>query len=156
MYKKIFLGICLFSLHLIAGDISVNHAYVRAVPPNLQNSASFMKIINSSDKVVYLERATSSLAKKLEFHEHIMNNNMMKMQEVTQIEITANGSVELAPGGYHIMLLGLNRTIKNGDRVQSIKLYFSNKEVIELNDIPILSVMNGMKMNTTPMKKTQN
>jgi periplasmic copper chaperone A len=156
MYKKILLAMYLCSFHLIAGDILVEDAYVRAVPPSLQNSASFMNIINNSNKVIYLEKAESSLAKKLEFHEHIMNNNMMKMQELAQIKIPANGSVKLAPGGYHIMLLGLNQPIKNGDIVQSIKLYFSNEEVVELNDIPILSVMNGMKMNKTPMKKMEN
>ena len=131
----------------MAGDISVNDAYVQAVPPNLPNSASFMKIMNHSDNVVYLQRADSTLAKNLELHEHTMDNGMMKMQQVAHIEIPANGMVELQPGGYHVMLLGLNRPLKEGDVAQSIKLYFSNGEVVELKDVPVQSVINGMKIH---------
>jgi hypothetical protein len=146
MLRKIFLSICLLSLSLVAGDISVSDAYVRAVPPHLPNSASFMKIMNHSDKVVYFQRADSTLAKNLELHEHTMVNGMMKMQQVAHIEIPANGMVELQPGGYHVMLLGLNRPLKEGDIAQSIKLYFSNGEVLELKDVPVKNVMSGMKM----------
>lgn len=147
MLRKIFLSMCLLSLGLVAGDISVSNAYVRAVPPNLPNSASFMKIMNHSNKVVYLQSADSTLAKNLELHEHTMENGMMKMQQVSRIEIPANGMVELQPGGYHVMLLGLNRPLKEGDMAETIKLYFSNTEVVELKDVPVKNVINGMKMN---------
>ena len=145
MLKNVFFSIVFLSLSLIAGDIQVSDAYVRAVPPSLPNSASFMKITNHSSNVIYLEKAQSPLAKNLELHEHVMNNGAMKMQQVVNIKIPANGEIVLKPGGYHVMFLGLNKSIKDGDKVASIKLFFSNNEIIELKNVPVKSVMSGMK-----------
>lgn len=151
MLKKVFLFSTVALSLLIAGNIEIKDAYVRAVPPSLPNSASFMKIINHSNQVIYLNRADSSLAKSLELHEHTMKNGMMVMSQVPNIKIPANSMVTLKPGGYHIMFIDLKRHIKNNDLVKKIDLYFSNGEKIELKNVPVKSVMGGMNMNQ--MKK---
>lgn len=144
MYKAILL-IGFFVLNIFASDITIQDAYVRAVPPNLPNSASFMKIKNDGDKTIYLESAYSNVAQNVELHEHTMSNGMMKMQQVKYIEIPAHSTVELKPGGLHVMLLGLNKKLKPQDKIDAITLNFSDKSSIILKDIPVKSVMMGMK-----------
>jgi copper(I)-binding protein len=143
--KKLLLLTVFISLNLFANQIEVEDAYVRAVPPSVPNSASFMKITNKSAKTIYLQSASSNIAKNVELHEHTMSNGMMKMQQVKEIEIPANSTVELKPGGLHVMLLGLNKKLKPQEKVESITLNFSNETSITLKDIPVKSVMMGMK-----------
>jgi hypothetical protein len=144
MLKKILLT-GFIVLNVFASDITVQDAYVRAVPPNLPNSASFMKIVNSGNKTVFLLSANSNIAKNIELHEHTMSNGMMKMQQVKNIEIPANSTVELKPGGLHVMLLGLNKKLKPHDTVDAITLNFSDKTSLTLKNIPVKSIMMGMK-----------
>jgi len=144
MLKKILLT-GFIVLNVFASDITVQDAYVRAVPPNLPNSASFMKIVNSGNKTVFLLSANSNIAKNVELHEHVMSNGMMKMQQVKNIKIPAKSTVELKPGGLHVMLLGLNKKLKPHDKVDAITLNFSDKTSLTLKNIPVKSVMMGMK-----------
>lgn len=132
-------------INLFGLDIHVKNAYVRAVPPNVPNSATFMNIENSSDKAIFLVSASSNIAKNVELHEHIMNNGMMKMQQVKKIEIPAHSTVALKPGGLHVMLLSLNKKLKPQDKVDAMTLNFSDKTSVTLKDIPVKSVMMGMK-----------
>ena len=134
----------LASSTLWAGVIEITDAYVRAVPPNLPNSASFMKIQNKSDQALYLQRVTSSSAKTLELHEHIMEKGMMKMQQIPHIEIPAKSEIVLKPGGLHVMLIGLTKPLNVGDNITDFSLFFSNGEEIHLMHLPVKSVMQGM------------
>lgn len=106
-----------------------------------------MKITNSGDKTLYLVSANSKIAKNVELHEHVMSNGMMKMQQVKNIKIPANSTVELKPGGLHVMLIGLNKKLQPHDKVDAITLNFSDKTSVTLKDIPVKSVMMGMKHN---------
>jgi hypothetical protein len=47
-----------------------------------------------------------------------MKDNVMSMSPVEAIEVPANGQVELKPGGYHVMLVGLKQDLKVGDIVK--------------------------------------
>ncbi len=145
MLKNFFFIALLFTSTIFANDIVISDAYVRAVPPNVQNSASFMKITNNSDKTISLLSANSNIAKNVELHKHTMSNGMMKMQQVKEIKIPANSTVELKPGGLHVMLFGLIKKIKPNDNVDYITLNFSDKTSLKIINIPVKSVMMGMK-----------
>ncbi|WP_331776017.1 copper chaperone PCu(A)C [Sulfurospirillum sp. 1612] len=151
MFKIVMLFSIAMSTVLLAGNIEVKDAYVRAVPPNLPNSASFMTIINNGATAVDLTRADSTLADTLELHEHTMKNGMMVMAQVPKITIPAHGSVMLKPGGYHIMIIGLKKPIKPHDSVKMINLHFSDGETLTLKNVPVKSVMGGMKMKNMKM-----
>lgn len=55
----------------------------------------------------------------------------MQMQPINRLEIPAQSTVRLAPGGYHIMLIGLNRTLNPGDSIR-LKLGFEQSGEIEI------------------------
>jgi copper(I)-binding protein len=146
MLSKLLIITSLLASMVFAGDIEIQNAYVRAVPPNVTNSASFMKIINKTNKDKVLLSADSNIAKNVELHEHTMANGMMKMQQVKSILIPANSTVELKPGGYHVMLIGLHRKLKPNETVDFITLNFADKTSISVKNIPIKTVMSSMKM----------
>jgi copper(I)-binding protein len=82
-----------------------------------QPGAGYLVIQNSgaADKLLSV---TSDVAQTIELHESMMSGNMMSMSPVPNIEVPANGKVELKPGGFHMMLIGLTRPLKVGDKVQ--------------------------------------
>ena len=137
MKKIIALFVCLLALPALAADIS--NPYLRATAPGAPNSAGFMLISNHSDKPVALLRAEASLAKKVELHNHINENGVMKMRQVQQIEIPAHGQVELKPGGLHVMMMGLSKQLVEGEQ-ESLTLHFSDGSSQTLT-LPVKKVM---------------
>ncbi|WP_022941887.1 copper chaperone PCu(A)C [Psychromonas hadalis] len=134
----------LFS-HLISADtFTIENAHVRATPPHTQNSAAFMLINNHSDKSVKLVAASSDIAARVELHSHTMSDGMMKMRQVDEIVILANDKVELRPGSFHVMFLGLKSPLKAGENV-IFKLYFDNGDEI-IVDAPIKKITMQKKM----------
>jgi hypothetical protein len=71
--------------------------------------------------------AYSDVAAAVELHNHIMEDGMMKMRRVDAIVIPGHGEVVLQPGGSHIMLIGLTRSLEMGEKV-AIELEFADGE----------------------------
>jgi hypothetical protein len=82
-----------------AEAIQVDDPCVRAVPPGLTNSASYMSLINTSDQTYALVSVETPAARIAELHEHLHKDGMMMMREVAAIEIPAQGRAVLQPGG---------------------------------------------------------
>jgi len=134
--KKLVFGALLAASTLMAADISLDHVRARDTKPGTNNSAIFMNIKNASNADVKLVGVHSSVCKSTEIHTHKMENGMMAMVQVEDAVIPKNGETKLAPGGLHIMLMDLNRPIKDGDKVD-LELKFSNGESIKLDNIGV-------------------
>lgn len=146
MKLKSLLLILASSSTLFASSLSVSDAYVRATPPNLPNSAAFMSIKNTSNKDISLVSASSDASKVSELHTHDMKDGVMTMYQVPKIDIKANSTTTLKPGGFHVMLLGLKvKPLKEGKNVELV-LNFSNGQHIKVF-APVKKVMAGMKMH---------
>jgi hypothetical protein len=138
-----YLGLLIFSISLLLCNpafaaLTVDNAYVRATPPHAKNSAAFMSIHNGDRKELHLIAASSDIAERVELHNHIMEDGMMKMRRVRQISIPAENNTSLQPGGYHIMLLGLKKALKESETI-ALKLYFDNDEEI-IVDAPVKQI----------------
>ena len=125
-----------------ADEVVINHAYVRATPPGAQASAAFMVLENSGEVDHALVAASSGLGKKVEFHNHIMEEGMMKMRQVMKIELPAGMRVTLEPGGLHVMFMGLNQRPEMGDTV-ALTLTFADGSQTTIT-IPV-KMIKGMK-----------
>lgn len=134
--KKLVFGALLAASTLMAADISLDHVRARDTKPGTNNSAIFMNIKNASNADVKLVGVHSSVCKSTEIHTHKMENGMMAMVQVEDAVIPKNGETKLVPGGLHIMLMDLNRPIKDGDKVD-LELKFSNGESIKLDNIGV-------------------
>ena len=100
------------------GGITVSDAWARTSPMMERAGAAYMVLQNSGaaeDKLLSVE---SDVAKTIELHETKESGGMMQMSPVPNIPIAAGGKTELKPGGLHVMLIGLNRELKAGDKVQ--------------------------------------
>jgi copper(I)-binding protein len=82
------------------------------------NSAAYMTIVNNGAITDRLTSAESDVADSVELHQTVMKDDVMSMSPVEAIEVPANGQVELKPGSYHIMLIGLKQDLKVGDMVK--------------------------------------
>jgi copper(I)-binding protein len=87
--------------------------------------AVYLTLVNKSAAPDALLSAASDAAATVEIHESYMESAMAKMRRVAWIDVPAGQSVELKPGGYHIMLIDLTRDLTPGQSVQ-LTLTFRN------------------------------
>jgi periplasmic copper chaperone A len=101
-----------------SGDLVLDHAWTRATPAGATVGAGYLTIENKGATPDRLVGASTPAAARVEVHEMTMNNGVMKMRPVEGgLSIPAGQSVTLAPGGYHIMLMGLKTPLKEGEKV---------------------------------------
>lgn len=96
-------------------QITVEDAWIRATVPQQKVTGAFMQLNAVQDS--RLVEVRSPVAKTVEIHEMSMDKDVMKMRAVTGIDLPAGKPVELKPGGFHIMLMGLTQQMKEGARV---------------------------------------
>ncbi|MGB3433694.1 copper chaperone PCu(A)C [Achromobacter sp.] len=96
-------------------QVTVKDAWVRATVPQQKATGAFMQLQAAKDSK--LVSASSPLTPAVEVHEMAMQDNVMKMRQVPAVELPAGKTVELKPGGYHVMLMDLKQQVKEGDTV---------------------------------------
>ncbi|MDP3785518.1 MAG: copper chaperone PCu(A)C, partial [Undibacterium sp.] len=105
----------------------------RATVAQQKATGAFMKIQSKQDaKLVSVNTASAEMA---EIHEMSMEDQMMKMQQVESIDLPAGKWVELKPGSFHVMLMGLKAQAKENDEISlSLTVETKNKkrEIIEV------------------------
>jgi len=119
-------GLCLTAVvqaGTVADAVQVEGAYARAMPPGQPNSAAFMVLHNTGSATHALVAAESPVAKVVELHTHTMDGGMMRMRQVDKIELPAGQSVQLQPGGLHVMLIGLNHPLAPQEQVPLTLIY---------------------------------
>jgi copper(I)-binding protein len=82
------------------------------------NGAVYVKVSNHGQSPDAIVSASSEAAETVELHEVINDAGVMRMRPVPRIDLPAGATVELKPGGYHVMLLGLRGDLKPGATVK--------------------------------------
>ncbi len=113
---------------------TVKDAWVRGTVPQQKASGLFAQITSAAGGK--LVAASSPVAGVVEIHEMAMDGNVMKMRALPAgLELPAGKTVELKPGGYHVMLLDLKQQLKAGETVSvtfTIEGKDGKKETVEL------------------------
>jgi len=124
--KKI-IGLLVGSFTLLSAlSVEVKEPYARATPVNTPNSAVFMTLENTTNKNISLEMAWCyDIVQAAELHTSEIKDGIRTMHKVEKIDIPANSSIVLKPGGFHIMLIGLKKPLEVGKTID-INLGFSN------------------------------
>jgi copper(I)-binding protein len=122
-------GLILAACAGASGGIEVKDAWVRSSAMMDRAGAAYMVITNTGSQADRLLSVSGDIAEVIELHETKEVNDMMEMAPVTAITVPANGQAELAPGGLHIMLIGLTRELVVGEEVE-LTLTFENAGVI--------------------------
>jgi len=118
--------------------ITIENPMIRLAPPASPNSGGFMLLKNSSATDVNLIKAESDISKVVELHEMVMDQGTMKMRPVGKILIPAKGQTALAPGGLHVMFIGLTAALKDGES-KSVTLHFDNGQVEKI-EAPVKAI----------------
>ena len=109
-------------------QVEVKSAWVRGTVGGQRTTAAYMDL--TSAQAAALVGAESAAAAIAEVHEMQMDRNIMRMRAVPRLELPAGKTVELKPGGYHVMLMDLKRPLKKGDSVPlKLKIQGPDKKV---------------------------
>lgn len=119
-----------------SAGITVTDAWARASAATASAGAAYATITNAGSSADALIGASSPAAATVEVHETVAmgspdasGGGMMGMRPVARVEIPAGSSLQLKPGSYHVMLIGLARDLKVGD---SIDLTFTFEKAGEI------------------------
>lgn len=96
--------------------ISIINPYIRATPPGQKNTAMYMQLTNLSNVSHDLVKVESSISKMIELHTHTNDNGVMRMGEVPSIPVPAEETTHAKSGGYHVMIMDLEKDLKLGDK----------------------------------------
>jgi copper(I)-binding protein len=107
-----------------AAQVAVSDPWVRGTVPGQTTTGAFMQLKASADAT--LVGASSPVAQIVEIHQMKTDGGMMKMSAIERLPVPAGKTVELAPGGYHVMLMGIAKPLKDGDTVP-LTLTFEDK-----------------------------
>jgi periplasmic copper chaperone A len=112
-------------------EVHVEGAWVRGTVSGQKTTGAFMQLRSMEGGA--LLGAETAVAGVTEIHEMRMEGNIMRMRPVQKIELPAGRTVDLKPGGYHVMLIDLKRPLKTGESVAiKLKLEDKDKKVREL------------------------
>ena len=115
MLQRLALAALLFIGTVALAQTRVDDPWVRATVAQQTSTGAFMRI--RSAEGARLVEVRSPAAKSVEIHSMAMQGDVMRMRRIDGLVLPAGGAVDLGPGGYHLMLVGLLRPLKAGDTV---------------------------------------
>ncbi|HWD22672.1 MAG TPA: copper chaperone PCu(A)C [Burkholderiales bacterium] len=131
--KYALLGLMLAAAPAFA-QVEIENAWARATPPGAKTGAGYMVVRNKSASSDRLLSAESPAAARVETHVHIKEGDVLRMREVKGLDIPADGSLELKPGGAHLMFIEIRRPFKEGEKIPVTLKFESAREItVELH-----------------------
>lgn len=106
-------------------------------------AATYVSIFNNSKKDIIIKSLSSEIAKIVEIHDIIIENEIVKMQKVDKLLVKAKEAVYMQPGGMHIMLMGLNKKLNDGS---SFSIFFLTESDIS-TEVKVMVLNSRLKEN---------
>jgi copper(I)-binding protein len=136
---------CLIAPHAFA-EVSITDPWAKASVPAQKMTGAYMKITSTEDaRLIALH---SPAAEVVELHEMKKEGDHMSMRAVPELKLAAGVTVELKPGGYHVMLLGLKAQVREGDTLPlslTIESANGSRQTIEIKAaVRALGASSGM------------
>jgi periplasmic copper chaperone A len=114
------------------GDMYIDHPYARASMPGQTSGGAYLTLENKSSSADSLVSVKTTAANLVEMHTMSMENNVMRMREISSIDLKPGEKITMQPGkSYHLMLLGLKAPLKAGDKLP-LTLIFKKAGKVEL------------------------
>lgn len=105
-----------FAAAAVAGQaVNVSHPWVGATHPGQTVAGAYMELESPTEAA--LVTVKTPMAKSAEIHAMSMEGGVMKMRQLDKLPLPAGKVVKLGPGGYHLMLVGIKKPLKEGDKV---------------------------------------
>lgn len=116
--------------------VQIVQPWARASIGTSRPSAAYLTVQNNGRESVWIVGVETPVAGRAEIHRILQDGGVLSMQSAGDVEIPAGGSVTLAPGGLHVMLMNLRQPIVRGGEFP-LAVRFSNGERVELT-VPVM------------------
>ena len=121
------------------GVVSLVQGMARASAPMAQTGAAYVTIFNGTDSEVRLASVDAGISDEVSLHETVEENGVMSMVEQPEgFPIPAQATLEMKPGGKHIMFMGLNQELKEGES-RKLVLNFADGTSLPV-ELPVVSI----------------
>lgn len=121
------------------GDLTISNPWTRAMPPTAVAGGGFVTITNKSTQDDRLVSAQSNVAGAVELHEMSVIDDVMRMQSLPDgLLVPAGETIELKPGGLHIMFIGVETPFVQGEMI-AVTLTFETAGSIQVM-LPVAQV----------------
>jgi copper(I)-binding protein len=117
------------------GKLGVMDAWIRAAPPGTEMMAGYATLKNTGDERISILTVQSDTFREASIHETIVTHDVTKMRELSRLDLEPGETVEMSPGGRHLMLSGPRHPIAAGDKVGMIFLMTDGKRVQTYFDV---------------------
>jgi copper(I)-binding protein len=115
--------------------VTATDIWGRPSPQAAANAAFYMSLENNIGSAVSLTGVTIPVCTSAELHETTIDDqSVMSMRHIASVTIPKGKSLQLEPGGYHIMCLGLQSELKPGDRIP-ITLTFADSGELQVEAV---------------------
>lgn len=116
-----------------AGPLVIDRPWTRATPGGAKVAGGYMTISNTGTTPDRLVGGSFVRAARFEVHEMRMEGSVMRMRALPKgLEIGPKQAVKLAPGGYHVMFMGLTQPLKQGERIKG-RLVFEKAGTVDID-----------------------
>lgn len=103
------------------GNLEIKHPWAKATVPGQPVAGGFLSVVNSGSEPDRLVKVTSDVSGMIQLHEMKVEDGVMKMNEIPGgIEVAPGATVELKPGGLHVMFMGIKAPFKEGETVKAV------------------------------------
>ncbi len=108
---------CLFAAApALAGELTVTNAWSRTTPPGVTVGVAYFTLKNGTGKSDRLLKISSPAASKVQVHRTEILDGIARMREVAVLHVDAGQTLEFAPNGMHVMLMGLRKPLVEGQK----------------------------------------
>ena len=130
--------------------VKVEDAWVRGTVATQKATGAFMRLTPSTN--ARLVEANSPVAGVVEIHEMVLEKDIMKMRQIPGLDLAAGRTMELKPGGYHVMLMDLKQALKGGEQVPITLVFEDDAKKRFTQDIKASVTVLGGGNSPMPMK----
>lgn len=118
--------------------LSVDNGQIRLPMPGRSVTAGYFTLHNASAQPINLTAVSTTAFARAELHQHSHKDGMMRMEQIDHIVIPANASIELAPGGLHLMLFEPTTSLEVGQVVELL-LHFADGQQLTTS-LPVVAM----------------
>jgi copper(I)-binding protein len=128
MIKRLLLiGLLMFALPAAADNLQITDAWIKNLPMAVPVRAGYMHIFNNQSLEITIVSLESKSFESIEIHQSLEIDGMMIMRPVDTLPIPAGGSLELAPGGFHLMMMNPLEQLIPGKKI-TVTLHYQDKK----------------------------
>jgi copper(I)-binding protein len=118
MIKRLaFIALIFYALPCSADNLQITEAWIKNLPAVVPVRAGYMNIENKQPQTTTIKWLKSESFARIEVHRSVETNGVMSMQPIDALAIAPGETLQLAPGGFHLMMMNPVKSMAPGDKI---------------------------------------